>query len=134
MPEYWMAETFSQESKTVVERYLHEVLNGNRAKSAEELISDERLIRAVENMRAAFPDLHVEARVLIAGDELVCAYLEGSGTHLGAWFGNEPTGKTWTTGCVAMYAVRDQRIADFWICWDWLDMCIQLGLVEDPLP
>lgn len=134
MNDYWVSEVLSETSKTVVERYLDEVLNGNRPESAPELISDERLIGAVQRFRTAFPDVVVSARVLMAGEELVCAYVEGSGTHLGDWFSAAPTGKKWSSGCVAMYAVQEGKIADFWICWDWLDMCIQLGLVKDPLP
>lgn len=134
MSKYWVSDIATEDAKRVVERYLDEVLNGNKPESAPELISDGRLIRAVERFRAAWPDLVVEPRVLLAGKELVSVYLEASGTHLGDWFGKAPTGKKWSAGCVAMYAVRDGKIADFWISWDELDMYVQLGFVKDPHP
>ena len=46
------------------------------------------LKQTIAMFHEAFPDLHVEARVVVAGDDLVAAQFQVSGTHEGAFMGN----------------------------------------------
>jgi steroid delta-isomerase-like uncharacterized protein len=116
--------------KQVVESYLVEVLGGARPESAAELVSSDELRRRSLSLRASFPDLEVEAVVLLAESDLVCAHLVGRGTHLGLFQGVPPTGRTCELRCTAVYRIEDERIADAWVTWDHLSLMEQLGAVE----
>jgi steroid delta-isomerase-like uncharacterized protein len=114
--------------KRVVERYLAEVLGGDR--SADELVSGAELRQRVDALRRAFPDLEIETIALLGEDDLVAGHLVGRGTHLGVYQGVPPTGHTWEARCTAVYRVEDGRIADAWVTWDQLSLLEQLGAVE----
>lgn len=120
----------ASDPKAVVARYLDEVLNGRNLEAVDEIIGDPDVKARVLRFRSAFPDLQVETHRLIAEGDLVAVYVTGRGTHKGLFAGKHPpTGRTWQTDCNAMYLVRDGKIVDFWVNWDWLDLSQQLGLV-----
>lgn len=112
-------------SRSVVERYLDEVMNGRDAAALDELVADETLKQRVRLFLDAFPDLVVDTNLVVANGDLVGVNLTGRGTHEGTFQGVPPTGRTWAATCSAFYRVADGRIADFWINWD------LLGILED---
>jgi predicted ester cyclase len=114
----------------VVERFIDDVLNGGRPESAPALIASEPLYRRIGVLRAAFADLHVRVIRLVADGPLVAVHLVGTGTHTGPFQGSGPTGRAWSTSCTAIYEVSDDRIVDFWLTWDMLDIAEQLGVVR----
>jgi steroid delta-isomerase-like uncharacterized protein len=116
--------------KQVVESYLADVLGGARPESAMELVSSDELRRRSLSLRGSFPDLQVEAVVLLAEGDLVAAHLVGRGTHLGLFQGVPPTGRTCEMRCTAVYGVENGRIAEAWVTWDQLSLMEQLGAVE----
>lgn len=116
--------------RDVVERFVAEVLNGMHPAGAANLIADPSLARRVERFRDAFPDLAVEANVLLADGELVAGHFTGRGTHLGLFQGVPPTGAAWTAGCTAIYRVDGERIAEAWVNWDLLGLLEQLGALK----
>jgi predicted ester cyclase len=118
--------------RTIVERFLDEVMSGGRPESAPDLVDSEPLMERVRALRAAFPDLRVHVvRITVDGD-LVAVHLAGGGTHRGAFQGSLATGRRWAATGTAIYAVRAGRIADFWLTWDMLSILEQLGLVLRP--
>jgi predicted ester cyclase len=114
----------------VVERFLDDVLNGGRPRSASDLIDSQPLRQRVDVLRAAFTDLRVRAVRTIAQDDLVAVHLVASGTHTGPFQGAAATGRSWTSSCTAIYQVERGRIVDFWVTWDTLDIAEQLGIVR----
>jgi predicted ester cyclase len=116
--------------KRVVERYVAEVLSGARLESADELIANEELRHRTRSFRSAFPDLKVEALVLLAEKELVAGHFVGRGTHLGLFQGVPPTGCTWEARCTAVYRVVKGRVDEAWVTWDQLAVMEQLEAVE----
>ncbi|PWI05441.1 ester cyclase [Streptomyces sp. NWU339] len=82
-------------------------------------------------LRAAFPDLHVEVEHLVAtDDELAFAYTI-SGTHLGPLTGQPATGrKVSYRGMQISRFDSDGKLVERWGSSDELGMLRQLGLVE----
>jgi predicted ester cyclase len=111
------------EPKSVVARYAEGGLNG-------ELVSDVRLRQRDGFLRAAFPDLELRPRLLVAEGALVAGHFTARGTHLGLFQGVPPTGRRWEAACTAAYRVAGGRIADAWVTWDQLALLEQLGAVE----
>jgi steroid delta-isomerase-like uncharacterized protein len=81
------------------------------------------------DLRAAFPDLHVEVEHLLAtDDELAFAYTI-TGTHLGALMGHPPTGRTVSyRGMQISRFDSDGKLVERWGSSDELGMLRQLGL------
>lgn len=111
------------EPKSVVERYVEEGLSAG-------LVSDVRLRQRDGFLRAAFPDLELRPRLVVAEGELVAGHFAARGTHLGLFQGVPATGRRWEAACTAVYRVADGRIADAWVTWDQLALLEQLGAVE----
>ena len=116
--------------RTVVERFVADVLNGGRPESAPELVESEPLRQRVGALRKGFPDLRVTVVTTVADGPLVAVHLVASGTHTGPFRGTTPTGRRWSSTGTAIYRVADGRIVDFWVTWDTLDIVEQLGVVR----
>ncbi|MFE0510776.1 ester cyclase [Streptomyces sp. NPDC058964] len=82
-------------------------------------------------LRAAFPDLHVEVEHLLAtDDELAFAYVI-TGTHLGTLMGHPATGKQVSyRGMQISRFDSDGKLVERWGSSDELGMLRQLGLAE----
>ena len=117
-------------ARSVVERYVREVLNGDGPGTSDELISNEMLRQKVDGFRSAFPDLRVVTHQVLVDGDFVGVSATGRGTHHGIFQGVPPTGRSWTATCTALYRVVDGRIADFWINWDLLSILEQVGGVQ----
>jgi predicted ester cyclase len=116
--------------KRVVQRFLAEVLTGAGPGISDELVANEELRQRTRGLRAAFPDLEVETRLLLVEEDLVAGHFIGRGTHLGIFQGVPPTGRAWEARWTAVYRVEDDRIADAWMTWDYLSLLEQLAAVE----
>lgn len=125
----------SMESKRVVSRFIEEVFIEHDTSRIAELVSNEELIQVAPGMLAAFPDIEMTVEDLIAEDDLVAVRVTATASHLGDLWGTPATGKRWSASASAWYRVRDERIAEYWINWDWLAIMEQLGTVQrvDPV-
>lgn len=116
--------------KTVVERYVTEVLNGKDRSRIEALVKDGNLRQRIAVFLAAFPDLTITTRHLIAEGNVVALHLVGSATHQGPFQGMPPTGRSWSASCSALYEVADGSIVDAWVNWDLLSIMEQIGAIH----
>lgn len=125
----------SMESKRVVSRFIEEVFVEHDTSGIESLVSNESLRQVAPGMLSAFPDIEMTVEHLIAEDEVVAVRVTATATHLGELWGMAPTGKRWSATASAWYVVRDDRIAEYWVNWDWLAIMEQLGTVKriDPV-
>ena len=121
-------------ARTVVERYLLEVLGGTGPATADELVANAGLRQRVAAFRVAFPDLSIVPHLLLASDDFVAVHASGRGTHRGVFQGVPASGRTWTASCTALYRVENGRICDYWINWDLLAILEQLGAVDRRAP
>jgi hypothetical protein len=120
----------TSEAKSVVRRYLADVLNGGDADAAERLVAHETLKSRTAAFRAAFPNLAVAGEELLAEGDRVAIHLTGRGTHLGVFEGCPPTARDWAATCTAIYRVSAGQIVDFRANWDLLSLMEQLGCVH----
>lgn len=104
----------TQSNKELVHAMIEEVWNGGRAErlpaywAAETRDEAEGLHRLLTH---AFPDLHVGIEDTIAEGDRVVARLAFTGTHLGAFHGMEPTGRTVGFGAIRIYRLADVKVA-----------------------
>jgi predicted ester cyclase len=119
-----------QSARTVVERYVADVLGGARPEAAAELVADDTLLRRGALFRAAFPDVGISTKLVVSDREAVGVTLSARGTHTGPFQGVAPTGRSWSATCSALYRVVDGRIVDHWVNWDLLAILEQIGAVR----
>lgn len=122
--------TGGKAEQTVVKAYVSEVLNLGDANAADRLVRDETLRQRDAAFRAAFPDLRVATRELLAERDLVAAHFTGTGTHLGVFQGCPATGRAWSASCTAIYRVAEGQIVDFRVSWDLLAVMEQLRCIR----
>jgi predicted ester cyclase len=124
----------TEANKTVVRRLVDEVFNGGHLEVVDELYAPElagAARRWIAPFRASFPDVHMELMELIAEGDTVVGRFTCSATHLGAWFGQAPTGRRFErVKEVWILRFRDGRIVDVWSLEDTLDRLRQLGLTD----
>jgi predicted ester cyclase len=122
----------SEENKAMVRRMVEAINAGEEEATVEELF-DPRTARRVKRLfaefRSAFPDWHEEAVQLVAEGDTVAGRFRCSGTHLGEFLGNPPTGKRMEVEEVFFVRAEDGRFVDFWGLEDSLGRLRQLGLL-----
>lgn len=137
------------DNKTVVRRFIEEIVNDANYDVAEDLIAgtytchdpgmpDEQqgpgeFVDMIRTFREAFPDARVEIEDLIAEDDMVVFRATESGTHEGPFRGVEPTGNAFEMDGLAMHRVEDGKVTETWANWDTLGMLRQLGIDPDQL-
>jgi predicted ester cyclase len=122
-----------QANKAVVHRLAADVFNSGRLEVIDELYTPELAPAArrwITPFRASFPDVHMEVVDLIAEGDKVVGRFTCSATHLGEWLGHAPTGRRFErVDEVAIFSLRDGRIAGAWSLEDTLSRLRQLGLI-----
>ena len=84
------------------------------------------------NSAGAFVDMHLEIHELIAHRDKVVARFTNSGTNVGPFLNNPPTGNHAEWLGIGIYTVRDGRITEGWFAEDILGMLLQLGAIALP--
>lgn len=113
--------------RTVVRRYLAEVLDRGDREALDELVANGPFRDRVLAFRTAFPDLTVELEHLLAEGDMVAIRATGRGTHAGSFQGVPATGRAWTATCTALYRVESGAIVEGWVQWDLLAILEQIG-------
>jgi predicted ester cyclase len=91
----------------------------------------EGLKQRISMVRAAFdPEFTIEH--LIAEGDKVAVMWSNRGTHVGVWFGFQPTGKSVTTHGVDVHLLRDSRLAEHWDVVDTTNFLVQVGVLPAP--
>jgi predicted ester cyclase len=122
----------SEENKAMVRRLVEAINAGEEEAAVEELFAPRtarRVKRLFAEFRSAFPDWHEEAVQLVAEGDTVAGRFRCSGTHLGEFLGNPPTGTRMEVEEVFFVRAEDGRFVDFWGLEDSLGRMRQLGLL-----
>jgi predicted ester cyclase len=118
--------------KAVVLRLVDEVFNAGRLDVIDELYEPALAHRArgwIAPFRESFPDVRMEVVELVAEGDTVVGRFRCSGTQLGQWQGNPPSGRRFERiDEVYFFTVRDGRIASAWGLEDTDKRMKQLGL------
>jgi pimeloyl-ACP methyl ester carboxylesterase/predicted ester cyclase len=102
-------------------------LNGHNLDALSLYTDNPRVAASLTSAATGFPDARCRVEWVIAEGDMVSAWLAMEGTHLGVWRGMAPTGRPVSVRASLTVKVVDGRIADFWLCADWLRMYRQLG-------
>jgi predicted ester cyclase len=122
----------SEENKAMVRRMVGAINEGEEATVVEELFAPRaarRVGRLFAEFRSAFPDWHEEVVQLVAEGDAVAGRFRCSGTHLGEFLGEAPTGKRMDVQEVFFLRAEGGRFVDFWGLEDSLGRMQQLGLL-----
>ena len=122
----------SEENKAMVRRLVEAINGGDEGAAVEELFAPRaarRVRRLFAEFRAAFPDWHEEVVQLVAEGDAVAGRFRYSGTHLGEFLGEAPTGKRMEVEEVFFLRTEEGRFVEFWGLEDSLGRMRQLGLL-----
>ena len=122
----------SAESKAMVRRMVEGINSGEIESTVEELFAPRaarRVKRLFTEFYTAFPDWREEIVELVAEGNTVAGRFRCSGTHLGEFLGEAPTGKRMEVEEVFFLRVEEGKFVDFWGLEDSLNRMRQLGLL-----
>ena len=122
----------SEENKAMVRRMVEAINAGEEGEVVEELFTPRaarRVGRLFAEFRSAFPDWHEEIVQLVAEGDTVAGRFKCSGTHLGEFLGEAPTGRRMEVEEVYFLRAEEGRLAEFWGLEDSLGRMRQLGLL-----
>jgi steroid delta-isomerase-like uncharacterized protein len=138
----------SEENKALVRRFYDEVTAGDMS-VVDELVADDLVEHEefpgipsnkegvklfFEMFRAAFPDMHMEAREMIAEGDLVSARFVFTGTHQGEFMGVPATGKRVEVEGFDLVRIRDGQATEHWGQMDAMALMQQLGAIPEQTP
>jgi predicted ester cyclase len=121
-----------EEIKSKVRRLVEAINAGGEAGAVDELFTPRaarRVKRLFAEFRSAFPDWREEIVELVAEENTVAGRFRCSGTHLGEFLGEPPTGKRMAVEEVFFLRAEDGKFVDFWALEDSLGRMRQLGLL-----
>lgn len=84
----------------------------------------------IANATSVWKDMHLEIHEFIATVDNVVLRFTNSGTNVGPFMGNPPSGKHAEWPGIGIYTVRDGRITEGWFGEDLLGMLIQLDTLS----
>lgn len=121
-------------NKAVVAQAIARIINEGDLDAADELYAPGIAadVKAwVAPFRASFPDVLMTTMTLIAEGDTVVGHFRCSGTHLGRWLGQEPTGRRFEdVDEVYWFTITAGRIAAWWGLEDNQTRLKQLGLIH----
>ena len=135
-----------EENKTLIRRFVAEILNAGNPAAAEVLLAAnfvfhfpgrpgptdrEGFLQSLAPFRAGFPDIRFTIEDLVAEGDRVAARFHMTGTHQGDFQGIAPTGRQAQWGGIALFRISEGRIAEEWAMPDVFGLLRQLGV---PLP
>jgi predicted ester cyclase len=135
----------AHDNKAVLRRMLTEVFEEGRLEVLDELLTADFVnhrtppgvdsgingLKTIVGMeRAGFPDLRYTVEREVEEGEFVIQLAMAEGTHLGAIFGVEPTGKRVTWRQAHIIRMRDGRMAEHWGVSDLASLWVQIGRVR----
>jgi predicted ester cyclase len=121
-----------EENKAMVRRLVEAINAAGEARAVDELFAPRtarRVKRLFAEFRKAFPDWREEIVELVAEDGTVAGRFRCSGTHLGEFLGEAPTGRRMEVEEVFFLRAEDGMFVDFWALEDSMDRMRQLGLL-----
>jgi len=127
-------------NKAVCRRHYEEVLTNKQLGVVDEIYADQiaygdsqstpreqfKMIAMASTI--AFPDLKVTIHAQVAEGNYVVTRWSATGTHLGDFMGNKPTGKGVHITAIHIHEVLEGRICHLWEQIDLLGLSKQLGI------
>jgi predicted ester cyclase len=124
--------SMSEENKAMVRRLVEAINAGAEEAAVDEMFAPRaarRVKRLFAEFRSAFPDWREDIVELVAEGNTVAGRFRCSGTHLGEFLGEAPTGRRMEVDEVFFMRSEDGKFVDFWALEDSLSRMRQLGLL-----
>jgi steroid delta-isomerase-like uncharacterized protein len=136
------------ENSDIVRRFVDEVVNQRNDAALETLVADDYVccvggtastasegrqtaVQRLRALRTAFPDFRISIEDLIVdGDQVVMRY-RAHGTHRGPLGTAAPTNKAVMYTGIAIYRIRNGKVAEEWTEYDSLGLMRQIEAIPD---
>jgi predicted ester cyclase len=121
-----------EETKAMVRRLVEAINAAVEAEAVDELFvprAARRVKRLFAEFHSAFPDWREEIVALVAEGDTVAGRFRCSGTHLGEFLGEAPTGRRMEVEEVFFLRAEDGKFVEFWALEDSMGRMQQLGLL-----
>ena len=121
-----------EQIKSMVRRLVKAINAGSEPGAVDELFAPRaarRVKRLFAEFRMVFPDWHEEIVALVAEEDTVAGRFRCSGTHLGEFLGEAPTGRRMEVEEVFFLRVEEGKFVVFWALEDSMGRMRQLGLL-----
>jgi len=139
----------TESNKTIVRRYFEEVLDKRKLDILDEIVTTDCIIHrpeasepirgleafkdALERILNAYTEFTTTIHDLIAEEDRVACRLSHRAVNSGEWTSrlsrHAVAGKTVSWPAIAIFRIRDGKIAEEWVNRDELGMLIELGVV-----
>lgn len=131
----------AEHAKDIARSYFQKIWNERHIERAGEVVAEdvvaheprsavhglEGVRRVYDRLTAAFPDLHVDVRDIVAEGDKVAVWWTLRGSHRGRVLDFEPTGMRVTYSGVTLMRLARGRIAELWTFHDELGLLLQLA-------
>jgi predicted ester cyclase len=107
-------------------------LNLNIQSSVNQYVESPPLKEYISLMEKAFPGFQVYIQDMIAEGDKVAVRFRSTGSHEGNLMGIEPTHLYSENTGMALFQLADEKIVDYWMELDRLNMFQQLGVITGP--
>lgn len=129
----WFREVWNEgNTETIHELLSPDAVAIGQAGSGVEFHGPKEFISFVEQIRAAFPDIHVEVEDAFGADDKVVLRWSARMTHRGDGLGIPATGKQIRLTGITIVRIVNGRIVAGWDNWDQLGMLQQIGAYTKP--
>jgi predicted ester cyclase len=132
--------SLEERNKTLVRSFIEEIFNQHNLPSIGKYFGHdsvegspqagkggERFKQFLTEFFKAFPDMHTTIEHIVAENNLVVAFLNGSGTHKGEFHGTPPTNKPVNIRSADLYKIENEIITGHWDVVDQLSLLKQTG-------
>jgi len=136
----------TESNKVLARRVFEEVLNGHNLDLLDEVAVPDYIEHnplpgqgtGIDGIRDRYSmlfnafDFHFDVDDVIAeGDKVVLRWTH-TGTHIGAFLGMPPTGRSYRTTGIEIWRVEGGKLAEHWDVVDVFGQLMQLGLIPQP--
>jgi C-1 hydroxylase len=123
----------TESTRQFIERYMAALSGSNKSPElVAQYVTDESLIRHIEDFEKSFPGYDLEVEEMVAEGEMVALRAIFSGVHQDEFQGIPATGREVNLPVMLMYRITDGKIVQFWMSADSLSLLQQLGAVPVP--
>ena len=139
----------SQENIQLVQRWFREVWNEGKTDTVRELLAPDGVARGqngsgselrgpaqfvsfVEQIRGAFPDIHVVIEDILSTEDKVVVRWSATMTHKGDGLGIPASGKPVRSTGISIARIVGGKVVEGWDNWDQLGMLQQIGAYQPP--
>ena len=127
----YIDEIFNKHNLSSIERYFGGNFVEGSPQAGKGGMGSKKFIKEFFN---AFPDWRATIEHIIAENDLVMVFLNGSGTHKGEFNGIPPTNKPVNIRSAEIYKIENERVTGHWYVMDQINLLKQTGaLLSEPV-